>query len=248
MFLYLTVFFSFLLGSIESQAHHRKFSKKDRSSIRYSFSAKHHSQSTGKSYQGRELAEVMGAAGIPWLDRPQRQKEEDLLQLVESLGLKKSMRVADIGAGSGVLSLMMAKSVGKTGMVYAVDIQKEMLHAIKSKAKKAGLTQVKPVLGSLKQSGLKAQSIDLALMVDVYHEFSHPYEMMDSIIKSLKIGGRIALVEYRGEDPKVPIKLLHKMTLKQIKKEYSLFKGRLKFSGLYRKLPRQHLVFYTRIN
>ena len=163
----------------------------------------------------------MGYQGIAWLERPERESEEHLTQLVDSLKLAPGMVVADIGAGSGVISLKVAKKVGPTGTVLAVDIQEEMLSVLSKRLKQLKVTNVKPVHGTVKSPNLKAASVDLALMVDVYHEFSYPYEMLREIAKSLKPGGRVVFVEYRKEDPNVPIKLVHKMTEAQVKREAS---------------------------
>ncbi|MDQ3235716.1 MAG: class I SAM-dependent methyltransferase, partial [Pseudobdellovibrionaceae bacterium] len=156
--------------------------------------------SAAKTYMGRELANVMGPAGIEWLERDSRESEERLTLLMTALALKPGMQVADIGAGSGVITRMMASRVLPGGMIYAVDIQQEMLDRLTQENAKAGIKNVKPVLGGIKSPKLPAGSQDLILMVDVYHEFSHPFEMMKSTTEALKKGGLLALVEYRGED------------------------------------------------
>ena len=227
--------------------HHRNFSKQDRKSPHYKFQSQHHPQSTGKSYMGRPIAEVMGPAGIPWLDRPSRLKEEHLNTLVKNLQLKSGMRVADIGAGSGRISQMMAMQVGKTGKVYAIDIQEKMLAAIRNRRKKNNLVQLVPTLGTITSVPLAVNSIDLAILIDVYHEFSHPREMVLSITKALKPGGRLVLVEYRAEDPKVPIKRLHKMSLRQIRKEFDQKLYPLSSPKVQTNLPRQHMVIFTKL-
>jgi precorrin-6B methylase 2 len=187
-------------------------SAKQKSPPRYRFRSQHDPDGIGKFYLDREIAHVMGYLGIDWLERPERESEEHLTQLVDSLKLKPGMVVADIGAGSGVISLMMAKKVGPTGSVLAVDIQDEMLSVLSKRLKQLKITNVKPVHGTVKSPNLKPASVDLALMVDVYHEFNFPYEMLREIAKALKPGGRVVFVEYRKEDPNVPIKLVHKMT------------------------------------
>ncbi len=203
-------------------------------------------QAGPQSYMGRELAAVMGPGGIDWLERESRESEEKISQLIKTLPLKPGMNVADIGAGSGTLSRLMAPALIPGGTVLAVDIQKEMLDALLKKAKAQGIKNIKPVLGTDKDPKLAAASIDLVLMVDVYHEFSHPFEMLLAISKALRPGSILALVEYRGEDLKLAIKAEHKMTLEQIKKEFSLPELKLKWKALDSSLPRQHLVFFTK--
>ncbi len=199
-----------------------------------------------KTYMGRELADVMGPAGIEWLERENREAEERLSILVSALPLKPGMQVADLGAGSGVITRMMAPKVLPGGTIHAVDIQQEMLDRLTQQNEKAGIKNIKTVLGSIKSPKLPSASIDLVLMVDVYHEFSHPFEMMKSTSEALKKGGWVALVEYRGEDPKVPIKADHKMTLAQIRKELGRKELNLEFVRVDNSLPRQHLVFFKK--
>ncbi len=176
----------------------------------------------GKWYMGREIAHFMSHLGAPWLERPEREEEERPTRLVEALNLKPGDSVADIGAGSGYLSWRMARQVSPGGRVFATDIQPEMLAIMATNMQTQGITNVVPVLGSITNSGLKPRSVDLAIMVDVYHEFDHPFEMMQSMVASLRPGGRIVFVEYRGEDKWVPIKPLHKMTEAQVRKEMSI--------------------------
>ena len=213
---------------------------------RYEFRKEHDPNGQGKFYMGRELAMVMSFHGAPWLERPEREEEERLSTLVAQLGLKPGMVVADVGAGSGVLSLMMAHEIGDTGKVMAIDIQQEMLDLLGDKIMNHKIKNVELVLGTEKSPKLKEASIDLALMVDVYHEFEYPYEMTLELAKALKPGGRIAFVEYRREDPQVPIKLVHKMTEAQVKKEISLPEFGLKWKETIDKLPRQHIVVFER--
>ena len=153
--------------------------------------------------------------------------------------------MADIGVGTGYVAWRMAKKVGPKGTVYGVDIQPEMLAHLKRNMAKRGITNIKGVQGTIKDPKLKPNSLDFVIMVDVYHEFSFPYEMMHGIVKALKPGGRVAFVEYRGEDPKVPIKRLHKMTEAQVKKEAALFS--LKHVETYKKLPWQHVIFFQKV-
>lgn len=199
-----------------------------------------------KTYMGRELADVMGPGGIEWLERENREAEERLSILVSALPLKPGMQVADLGAGSGVITRMMAPKVLPGGTIYAVDIQQEMLDRLTEQNKKSGVKNIKTILGTIKSPKLPPASIDLVLMVDVYHEFSHPFEMMKSTSEALKKGGWVALVEYRGEDPKVPIKEDHKMTLAQIRKELGRKELNLQFVRVDNSLPRQHLVLFKK--
>ena len=213
---------------------------------RYSRRADHDPNGIGKFYMGREIAHVMGYLGAPWLERSTREEEERLTLLVRSLKLKPGMVVADIGAGSGVISVMIARQILPDGKVMAVDIQQEMLDRLAAKCKKEGVTNVVPVKGKIKSPNLKPESVDLIIMVDVYHEFEYPYEMTLDLAKSLKPGGRIAWVEYRKEDPTVPIKLVHKMSEAQVKKEANQPEFGLRFVETIGVLPRQHIVIFER--
>ncbi|WP_309714972.1 methyltransferase domain-containing protein [Armatimonas sp.] len=205
----------------------------------------HDPNGTGIFYQGREIALVMGHEGADWLDRPEREEEEAPTLLVKALKLKPGMVVADIGAGSGYLSFMMAKQVGASGKVLAVDIQPEMLQIIEQKKKQNGIRNVEVVLGKTDDPKLPEKSCDLQIMVDVYHEFDKPYEMVTAMVKAMKIGGRLVFVEYRKEDPNVPIKEVHKMSVAQVKKEMGLFP--LKFVENSPLLPRQHILIFERV-
>jgi SAM-dependent methyltransferase len=212
---------------------------------RYSSRRVHDPNGIGKFYMGREIARVMGHQGISWLERPEREEEERLTLLMDALSLKPGMQVADIGAGSGVISVMIAKRLGD-GKVFAVDIQQEMLDALEEKCRMQGVTNVVPVLGTTQSPKLPAGSIDLAIMVDVYHEFDFPFEMLKEISACLKPEGRIAFVEYRKEDPLVPIKLVHKMSEKQVRKEAELPELGLKWKETVGTLPRQHVVIFQK--
>jgi len=214
---------------------------------RYHFRAEHDPNGLGKFYLGREIARVMGHQGISWLERPEREQEEGLSLLIECLSLKPGMVVADIGAGSGVISVRMARHVGETGKVMAVDIQKEMLQALEIKCKGLGITNIQGVHGTNRSPHLDAGTIDLAVMVDVYHEFDFPYEMLQAIARSLKVGGRVAFVEYRKEDPAIPIKEVHKMTEAQVKREAAEPDLNLKWIETIEKLPRQHVILFEKI-
>ena len=168
----------------------------------------------GKWYMGREIAYVMGFQGIDWLERSEREIEEDVSTLIKNMKIKTNETIADIGAGSGFHVFKMAP-LAKNGLVYAVDIQPEMLEAIELKKRSKKVSNVETVLGSEKSINLPKNSLDKILLVDVYHEFSYPAEMVESIKSALKPNGKLFLIEYRGEDSSVPIKKIHKMTEKQ---------------------------------
>lgn len=213
---------------------------------RYKWKANHDPNGIGKFYKGREIAHVMGFAGALWLERDAREEEERLTLLVKSLQLKPGDVVADIGAGSGVISMLMAEAVLPDGYVVGVDVQDEMLLRLQDNARKNGVTNIVPIKGSQKSSSLAPQSIDLAIMVDVYHEFEFPYEMMADISKAIKPGGRVVLVEYRMEDPTVPIKLVHKMSQKQARLEVEQPEFDMKWTETIDVLPRQHILVFTK--
>ncbi|MEQ9448918.1 MAG: class I SAM-dependent methyltransferase, partial [Rhodospirillaceae bacterium] len=198
----------------------------------------------GKSYMGREIAHVMGHQGAAWLERPNREEQERTDTLIGMLDLEPTDRVADIGAGSGYFSFRIAELVPK-GYVYAVDVQQEMLDIIKSKIAAGEADNVIPVHGSTAGPRLKENTIDLILLVDAYHEFSLPREMGEGMFKALKPGGRLALVEYRAEDPSVPIKDLHKMTEALAKKEMAAV-GFQWVSTDSTCLPWQHFMIFTK--
>ena len=197
----------------------------------------------GKFYMGREIAQVMGHQGAPWLERAEREEEERPQKLVELMALRPTDVVADIGAGTGYFSFRIAPKVPQ-GRVLAVDIQQEMLDLLRDAAAKRGVKNVEPVLGKVDDPNLPAGQVDVALMVDAYHEFDHPREMMEGIVKGLKPGGRVVLVEYRGEDPEVPIKPLHKMTEAQAKKEMAAVG--LRHLKTHPDLPRQHVMVFQK--
>ena len=186
----------------------------------------------------------MGHESAYWLERPQRVAEEQPDQMVGQLKLRRGEIVADIGAGTGYFSRRLARAVGPTGRVLAVDVQPEMLELLKNLGARLGLTNITPVLGSVTNPQLPVASVDLALLVDVYHEFDFPREMMQAICGAMKPGGRVVLVEYRGEDPAVPIKPLHKMTQAQVKKEMSLLP--LDWVQTIELLPRQHIIVFKK--
>ncbi|GAB3554506.1 class I SAM-dependent methyltransferase [Spirosoma fluminis] len=195
----------------------------------------------GKIYQGREIAQVMGHLGASWLDRPEREREERTDLLLDALDLKPTDVVADIGAGTGFFTFLMAPKVPQ-GKVLAVDIQPEMIDYLNAGKTKRNLTNVQPVLGTESDPKLAANRIDLAILIDAYHEFSYPQEMMKHIASALKPGGRIVLVEYRAEDPNVPIKELHKLSVAQATKEMKAIGLRLLKND--KRLPQQHIMFF----
>src|SRR5262249_18825228 len=179
---------------------------------RYETRAEHDPNGIGKFYMGREIAHIMGHQAADWLERPEREQEEQPRKLIELLMFKPGEVVADIGAGSGYHKFRIAERVGPMGKVLAVDIQPEMLALIRQRMKAQKVTNVEPVQGTELDPKLPAGSVDSILMVDVYHEFEYPFEMTQAMIRALKPGGRLIFVEFRLEDPKVPIKLVHKMT------------------------------------
>jgi FkbM family methyltransferase len=211
---------------------------------RYEYRKDHDPNGTGKFYMDREIAQVMGHLGAEWLDRPEREKEEHPKKLMEALKIKKGEVVADIGAGSGYFSFRISDVVGPKGKVMAVDIQPEMLEIMRKRIKERKITNIELVQGTITDPKLKDESVDLILMVDVYHEFSHPWEMTTAMIKALKPGGRLVFVEYRKEDKDVPILLVHKMTQKQVIKEMKPHP--LRWVKTIDSLPRQHIMIFEK--
>ena len=198
---------------------------------------------TGRFYMGREIAQVMSHRGAAWLERADRAREERPDDLVAALGLAPDDVVTDLGAGTGYFTFRLAPLVPQ-GRVYAVDIQPEMLRILEDRAEAEGIRNVAPVLGSEAAPGLRPQSTDLTLIVDAYHEFSRPREMLEAVYESTRPGGRLALVEYRGEDPDVPIKALHKMTEAQAVREAEA--AGFRFVENRDVLPQQHLLIFER--
>lgn len=197
----------------------------------------------GKVYQGREISFVMGHRGAGWLERPTREAEERTDLLLDNLPLEADDVVADIGAGTGYFSLPIALRVPQ-GRVLAVDIQQEMLDIVASRAKSAGIANVEPLLATETDPRLPTGAVDLVLMVDAYHEFSYPLEVMTGIVRGLKAGGRVVLIEYRGEDPRVPILELHKMTQVQARKEMTAVG--LEWVETKDVLPQQHFMVFRK--
>jgi ubiquinone/menaquinone biosynthesis C-methylase UbiE len=198
----------------------------------------------GKLYMGREIAHVMSYHGADWLERPERAREERPDRVLATLDVKPGMAVADIGTGTGYYARRIASSVGPTGVVYATDIQPEMLKQLEIEASLRGIANVKPVLATPTDPRLPPQSVDLAIMVDVYHELEYPHEVLSGIVRALKPGGRVAFVEFRADDPKVPIKRLHTMSEAQIRKEASA--QPLEWVKTVRDLPWQYVVIFRR--
>ena len=205
----------------------------------------HDPNGIGVFYMGREIAHVMGHQAADWLERPERDEEERADLMVDALKFHEGEVVADIGCGSGFISRKISKKVGESGRILGVDIQQEMLDLLAKRMAMFRITNVKPVMGTVTDPKVPPASCDTMIMVDVYHEFDHPYDMIENMIAGLKPGGRIVFVEYRGEDPEVPIKLLHKMTVAQVKKEMTSH-PQLAFTEALEVLPRQHILIFTK--
>jgi len=205
---------------------------------------KHDPNGINKWYMGREIAHSMGPGGIPWLDRPEREDEEHPTKVVDALDLKGGEVVADLGAGSGYFTFKLSPKVGEKGKVLAVDIQDEMIAELKKRAEKNNVTNVVTIQCTESDPKLPEAGVDIVLMVDVYHEIAFPYEVMSAIRKALKPGGRMVFVEYRKEDPKVPIKEIHKMSIEQLKKEMAVVG--LVHQKTVDTLPRQHIAIFEK--
>jgi SAM-dependent methyltransferase len=197
----------------------------------------------GTTYLGREIAAFMTHGGIPWLERDSREAEERTSALLDALGLRPGMCVADIGAGSGRLTVPIARRIAP-GTAFGTDIQPEMLRFLEARARTEGLGNLKGILGDEDDTMRPAGQVDLVLLVDAYHEFAYPWEMMRSIVRALRPGGRVALVEFRAEDPAVPIKALHKMTEAQARRE--LEAAGLRWVRTDPRLPWQHLLWFEK--
>ena len=198
---------------------------------------------TGKLYMGREISHVMGHLGAGWLERPSREREERTDLLIQNMGLKDTDSVVDLGAGTGYFSFPIAQQLS-AGKVLAIDIEPEMLKRIEQRKTVSGIQNIETVLASKTNPNIPADSVDVVLLVDAYHEFSQPLEVMAAVSRGLKPGGRVILVEYRGEDRKVPIKRLHKMTQQQAKKELNAVGLRWQRTDQY--LPQQHVMVFTK--
>ena len=196
-----------------------------------------------KWYMGRQIAHVMSHFGIDWLEREEREMEENTSLLLKNLAVKPGMVVADIGAGSGYHSALLSKMVG-TGKVFAVDVEPEMIAYLNARIKQEKLSSIVPVLSTEQKVSLPENTIDMMLLVDVYHEFSFPYEMALSMRAALKPGGKLVLVEFRAEDPTVPIKTIHKMSEAQAIKEFKA--AGFSFDKNIDNLPWQHCMVFTK--
>jgi ubiquinone/menaquinone biosynthesis C-methylase UbiE len=210
----------------------------------YEFRENHDPDGIGKFYMGREIAQVMGHQAAEWLERPEREKEEQPSKLVKALKIQAGEVIADIGAGSGYYTFRLAPLVGSKGKIYAEDVQKEMIDIIEKRIKEKKVANVVPVLGTTSDPKLPAGCVDRILLVDVYHEFDQPYEMTQAMVKALKVGGRLVFVEFRMEDPAVPIKLVHKMTEKQVLKEMEPHP--LRWVKTLEDLPWQHIIIFEK--
>ena len=217
-------------------------SSQTQSSTRYETRTSHDPNGTGTFYMGREIAQVMGPGGIEWLDRAERDTEEHPAQVLDALQLHSGEVVADLGAGSGYFAFRMAPKVGDRGKVLAVDVQDEMLQTLKQRASAQKIANVQVIKASETDPHLPAGTVDLVLMVDVYHELAYPYEVMQRVRDSLKPGGRVAFVEYRQEDPAVPIKEVHKMSVAQLDKEMAAV-GLVPVRRI-ETLPLQHILIF----
>jgi len=211
----------------------------------YEVRASHDENGIGKFFMGREIAQVMGHQGADWLERPEREEEERTDALISALKFHKGEVVADIGCGTGYISRKIAAKTGATGIIYGVEIQHEMLDELTKRMTKAGVSTVKPVLGTTTDPKLPPGSCDTMILVDVYHEFDFPFEMIRQMIGGLKTGGRIVFVEYRKEDPAVPIKEIHKMSEAQVKKEMTAH-PQLEYAETIATLPRQHIIVFRK--
>jgi ubiquinone/menaquinone biosynthesis C-methylase UbiE len=191
---------------------------------------------------GREIAPVMGAQGADWLNRPERESEEHPEDALDALKIKPGMTVADVGAGTGYMSLRLARRVGASGKVYAEDIQPEMIRLLRQNEEKAHITNIENVLGDESDPHLPAQKMDLILLVDVYHELSQPQKMIERFKETLKPDGRLVLLEYRKEDPEIPIRPEHEMTVETARRELGASGFRL--TQVIETLPRQHILIF----
>jgi SAM-dependent methyltransferase len=191
---------------------------------------------------GRRIAGVMGPAGAEWLVRPERESEEAPDAALDAIGIAKGSTVADVGAGAGYITWRLAERVGPAGKVYANDIQPEMLELLRKNMNQRKLANVETVLGAIDDPKLPPARMDLVILVDVYHEFSEPQKMLRHIRQSLKPDGRLVLLEYRAEDPNVPIRPEHKMTVAQVRAE--LEPEGFGFDRVLETLPRQHILIF----
>lgn len=193
---------------------------------------------------GRHIAPVMGVGGADWLDRGERESEENPEGALDAIGIKPGMVIADVGAGTGYMTLRMARRVGPSGKIYAEDVQPEMLHRLRANAAAAKLANIQTVLGSEADPKLPPNALDLILLVDVYHELSQPQKMLRKMREALKGDGRLVLLEYRKEDPSIPIRPEHKMSVQEVKLELEAEGFHL--DRVLENLPRQHILILTK--
>ena len=231
----------FCFGKCQSQT--QKVTAEVMPSTIYTF-AKPSAGGTGKFYFGREIALVMGAAGAAWLERNERQQEENTALAIDKMKLFDNEVIADVGAGSGYYTFRIAAKAPQ-GKVYAVEIQEEMIKLLNERKQKENTENVVVVKGNDTSTNLPLNSIDLAIMVDVYHELEYPHEILQSIRQSLKDSGKLLLVEYRGEDTALAIKPLHKTAVAQLNKELGANGFRLLYEGEF--LPIQHFLLYKKV-
>ncbi len=203
----------------------------------------HNPDGIGKFYQDREIAGVMGHQAMAWLERNSREKQEQPQAVIEHLPLDPNAQVADLGTGTGYFAFRIASLIPE-GKIYAVDIQPEMLKVVNDLKKQNQVENVQAILGTETDLNLPAESIDLALMVDAYHEFAYPQEIMSSLYTALKPGGKVVLVEYRQENPMIMIKPLHKMSQKQVKKEMKT--ANFRWQKTLEFLPEQHFMIFQK--
>lgn len=208
----------------------------------YEFRDAHDPDGIGKFYCGREIAHVMGPGGVAWLERPERETEERADLIVAALDVRPGQTIADLGAGSGYYTFRLAPLLEPGGTVLAIDVEPMMLNAIRERMRREGVTNVETIRSTATDPNLRARSVDLLLMVDVYHELEFPFETMEKVRHALKPGGRVAVIEFRAEDPRVLIKEVHKMSEQQIIREMTAVGFR--HVSTVRTLPLQHLVCF----
>ncbi|MEO8862351.1 MAG: class I SAM-dependent methyltransferase [Ginsengibacter sp.] len=236
----ITIFFLFSFGKCNNSRQVRKPFVNPQ--LNYSY-RKSTEDGTGKIYITREIPQIMGADGAAWLERKDRQKEENSNLVIQEMDLRPNSVVADIGAGTGYYTFKIAQQVPQ-GKVYAVEIQDELIRYLTNKKNELHNTNVEVIKGDAKSPELPDSSVDLAIMIDVYHELQYPKEMMQNISKALKRNGKILLLEYRAEDPSIRIKPLHKMSVAQVNKEMAANGFKLSSDGEF--LPIQHFLLYER--
>ncbi|BAO56340.1 class I SAM-dependent methyltransferase [Nonlabens marinus] len=240
--LYLSAMMGFLIVPLQSCNSQKKELQTETTNEIYTYKSGDYN-GIGRWFLGREIAHVMGFQGMEWLNRPEREQEENVSELLQNMDIQADDVIADIGAGSGYHTFKMARMADK-GSIYAVDIQDEMLTEIRRQQQINGLDNVNLIKGSEQSVNLPENSVDKVLMVDVYHEFNYPLEMMQSIKNALKADGKVFLIEYRGEDPQIPIKTIHKMTEAQSIKEWNA--AGFKLVENIDNLPWQHCMVFEK--